>query len=404
MAKLDKLFRLMIDKKASDLHVPAGAPPYLRVHGRLRMLKMKPLSNEQNIKMFEEVMSEQNTLTFHEKNQVDFVYSMGDTARFRANVFLQRKGASAVFRIIPSKIMSVEELELPDAVVGLCKLKKGLVVVTGPTGSGKSTTLAAMVDFINVNRREHIITVEDPIEFVHENRKCLITQRQIGENVDNFADSLRAALREDPDVILVGEMRDLETISQAITAAETGHLVFGTLHTSSAAKTVDRIIDVFPADQQEQIRMILSESLKGVVAQALLRRPDGKGRIAAFEILLGTAALSALIRENKTFQLPSLIQTQRRIGMCLMDQSLMDLVKQGKVDAEEAVEYATDKSLFANALGKGQGEEAVQDKAIRYSQTRSRFMTDRGLDKGKDRVQDRLKRAFEITLSGNAND
>ncbi|NLH49558.1 MAG: type IV pilus twitching motility protein PilT [Myxococcales bacterium] len=343
MAQLDKLFELMIRENASDLHVIAGSPPYLRIHGDLRRLEMQPLSHEQNLAMFSELMNERNKEEFKKRRQVDFVYSFGNVARFRANVFMQRKGASGAFRIIPAKILSAQDLQLPEAIVNLCKLRKGLVLVTGPTGSGKSTTLAAMIDSINQSRKEHILTVEDPIEFVHQNKNCLVTQRQIGENVDSFADALRAALREDPDIILVGEMRDLETISLAITAAETGHLVFGTLHTTSAAKTVDRIIDAFPTNQQEQIRTILSESLKGVIAQVLIRRADGAGRVAAYEILLGVPALSNLIRDNKTFQIASLIQTQRASGMRLMDQSLQDLVKQRKINAADASEYAVDK-------------------------------------------------------------
>jgi twitching motility protein PilT len=350
MAQLDKLFDLMIREGASDLHVAAGGAPVLRIHGELRRLEMQPLTHEQNMAMFAELMNDRAKEEFKVRRQADFVYAFGTTARFRANVFMQRRGVSAAFRIIPTKILSVQDLQLPEAIVGLCRLRKGLVLVTGPTGSGKSTTLAAMVDHINSTRREHILTVEDPIEFVHQNKQCMVTQRQIGENVDSFADALRAALREDPDIILVGEMRDLETISLAITAAETGHLVFGTLHTTSAAKTVDRIIDAFPTNQQEQIRTILSESLKGVIAQILLRRADGKGRVAAYEILLGVPALSNLVRENKTFQIPSLIQTQRGVGMRLMDQSLLDLVKQRKAAAADAVEYAIDKKMFQAAV------------------------------------------------------
>ena len=350
MAKLDKLFHHMLKKDASDLHVSTGAAPFLRIHGELNQIDMKPLTNELNRAMFDELMDDRIREELERKKQVDFVYALGDSARFRANVFMQRKGISGVFRTIPSRVLSAEELGLPEPITRLCELKKGLVLVTGPTGSGKSTTLAAMIDHINQSRRDHILTIEDPIEFVHQNKKCLVTQRQIGDNVNSFADSLRAALREDPDIILVGEMRDLETISQAITAAETGHLVFGTLHTTSAPKTVDRVIDAFPTNQQEQIRTMLSESLKGVIAQALLKRADKKGRIAAFEILLGVPALAALIRENKTFQLPSLIQTQRAIGMCLMDQALVDLVKQRKADPEEAMFYAQDKKTFRAAV------------------------------------------------------
>jgi len=351
MPQIDKYFQLMIKEKASDLHMPAAAPPYLRVHGSLQKLNHAPLTHDQNMGLFTEIMSERNKVELKQKRQVDFVYAFGKSARFRANIFMQRRGISAAFRLIPNDILSTEDLNLPEVITQLCNLKKGLVLVTGPTGSGKSTTLAALIDYINRHRTDHILTVEDPIEFVHQNKSCLINQRQIGENVDSFADALRAALREDPDIILVGEMRDLETISLAITAAETGHLVFGTLHTTSAAKTVDRIIDAFPTTQQEQIRTILSESLKGVIAQALLRRADGQGRVAAFEILLGIPALANLIRDNKSYQIPSLIQTQRGSGMQMMDQALMDLVKQRKVTPQEALYYAVDKTAFRAAVG-----------------------------------------------------
>ena len=346
VAQIDKFFQLTVTENASDLHMPTGSPPCLRVNGDLKQINHPPFTHEQNKTLLTEIMNERNLAEFKAKKQVDFVYALGTVARFRSNVFMERHGISGSFRLIPSKILSVEELALSEAIVNLCKLRKGLVVVTGPTGSGKSTTLAAMIDFCNRNRKEHIITVEDPIEFVHQNKSCLVSQRQVGENVDSFADALRAALREDPDIILVGEMRDLETIALAITAAETGHLVFGTLHTTSAAKTVDRIIDAFPTAQQEQIRTILSESLRGIISQNLLKRADGKGRVAAMEILLGVPALANLIRDNKCYQIPSLMQTQRAIGMQLMDQSLMDLVKQKKVTPQLASEYAVDRSLF----------------------------------------------------------
>jgi twitching motility protein PilT len=355
MAQLDKLFELMIRESASDLHIATGSPPVLRVHGELRRIEIQALKHEQNLAMFAELMNERAKEDFKKRKQADFVYEIANVARFRANVYLERHGVSGSFRIIPSKVLSAQELQLPDAIVNLCRLKKGLVLVTGPTGSGKSTTLAAMMDHCNQTRKDHIITVEDPIEFVHPNKTCLVSQRQVGEHVDSFSDALRAALREDPDIILVGEMRDLETISLAITAAETGHLVFGTLHTSSAAKTVDRIIDAFPVSQQEQIRTILSESLKGVIAQILLKRSDIKGRVAAYEILLGTPALANLIRDAKTFQIPSLMQTQRGTGMRMMDQSLLDLVKQHRVAAAEAIEYAVDKKMFATGLEGGAG-------------------------------------------------
>ena len=355
MPQLDKYFQLTIDQCASDLHMPAGSPPCIRINGDLVKLEAQPLTHEQNMTMFSEIMNERSTQEFKKKRQVDFAHSFGATARFRTNIFMQRRGISGSFRLIPGKIITVEQLQLPEAIVGLCKLKKGLILVTGPTGSGKSTTLAALIDFINQSLKGHVITIEDPIEFVHQNKTCLVSQRQVGESVDSFSDGLRAALREDPDIILVGEMRDLETISMAITAAETGHLVFGTLHTTSASKTVDRIIDAFPVTQQEMIRTILSDSLKGVIAQTLLKRTDGKGRIAAFEILLGVPALANLIRENKSFQIPSLIQTQRGLGMQLMDQALIDLVKQRKVSMQDAGEWATDKKTF-KMMAEGQSQ------------------------------------------------
>jgi len=271
-------------------------------------------------------------------------------ARFRGNIFMQHKGIGAVFRIIPSKILTADDLGLPEGVRKFTQLKKGLVLVTGPTGSGKSTTLAAMIDLINSSRKEHILTLEDPLEFIHENKESLLNQRQIGEHSESFTAALRAALREDPDVILVGEMRDLETISLAMTAAETGHLVFGTLHTNSAAKTIDRIIDAFPRDGQEQIRSMLSESLKGVVCQQLLKTVEGKGRIAAMEIMVGTPAVANLIREGKTFQIPSIIQTARKDGMQLMDQHLIDLLKTKRISPEEAHRCAQEKKQFEQYL------------------------------------------------------
>jgi len=341
----------MIQENASDLHMPSGAPPHIRVHGDLVQLNHPPLTHEQNKTLLTEIMNERAVAEFKNKRQADFVYALGNAARFRSNVFMQRRGISGSFRLIPNKIVTIEDLGLSQAIVNLCTLSKGMVLVTGPTGSGKSTTLAAMIDYCNRSRKDHIITVEDPIEFVHQNRSCLVSQRQIGESVDSFGDALRAALREDPDIILVGEMRDLETISLAITAAETGHLVFGTLHTSSAAKTVNRIIDAFPVTQQEMVRTILSDSLKGIIAQVLLKRADGKGRVAAMEVLLGTPALANLIRDNKCYQIPSLMQTQRSIGMQLLDQALMDLLKQRKISAQQAYDNAVDKAMFRAAVG-----------------------------------------------------
>ncbi len=350
MPAIDKFFKFVEDNGASDLHMTTGSPPLVRIHGKLTALNTPPLTHEQLKEVFYEIMGPRIRAEFEAKMQADFIHQFRDSARFRANVFTQRLGVGGVFRLIPSNILQMNQLGLPKPVHALTQLHKGLVLVTGPTGSGKSTTLAAMIDSINESRHVHILTIEDPIEFVHKNKKGLVNQRQLGDNVDSFSDALRAALREDPDIILVGEMRDRETIALAITAAETGHLVFGTLHTSSATKTVDRIIDSFPADMQEQIRVMLSESLKGVIAQALLPKADGKGRVAAYEILLGTPALSNLVREKKTFQIPSLIQTSKAMGMQLMDQALTDLLKRQLVRPVEAYLASTDKKSFENYL------------------------------------------------------
>jgi twitching motility protein PilT len=350
MARIDGLFRMMKEQGASDLHLSSGSQPIFRQHGEMLRLNFKALAHEEIQGLVYEIISEIQKVEFEAKKDLDFAYSITDLARFRGNVLMQHKGIAAVFRMIPSKILSVDELSLPEGVRKLTMLKKGLVLVTGPTGSGKSTTLAAMIDLINSTRKEHILTLEDPLEFIHENKLSLLNQRQIGEHSESFAAALRAALREDPDVILVGEMRDLETISLAMTAAETGHLVFGTLHTNSAAKTIDRIIDVFPKDSQEQSRSMLSESLKGVVCQQLLRTAEGKGRVAAFEILVGTPAISNLIREGKTFQIPSIIQTAKKDGMQLVDQHILDLLKTKRILPEEAYRCALDKKQFEQYL------------------------------------------------------
>jgi len=346
MAQIDKLFAALKQKGGSDLHLSPANPPLMRVSGDLAPIMEEKLSHEQNKSLLYGIMSEKQKEQFEKTHDIDFAYAVEELdCRFRANIFISRLGISAVFRLIPAKILTVKELGLPPAVLRFCQLKKGLVLVTGPTGSGKSTTLAAMVDHINKTQKEHILTVEDPIEFVHVSQGRLVNQREVGKHTLSFATALKAALREDPDIILVGEMRDLETIELAITAAETGHLVFGTLHTSSAAKTVDRIINVFPTNQQEQIRAMLSESLKGVIAQQLLKTVDGK-RAAALEILYVTHAVSNLIREGKTFQIPSVIQTGKREGMQQMDQALQTLVAEKKVAVEEAHRYAVDKSRF----------------------------------------------------------
>ena len=350
MAKIDALFRMMKEQGASDLHLSTGNPPIFRQHGEMVRLNFKSLGHDELKAILFEILSEKQQAHFEETRDLDFAYEVPELARFRGNIMMQYRGIAAVFRIIPSKILSADELGLPEGVRRMTNFKKGMVLVTGPTGSGKSTTLAGMIDLINSTRKEHILTFEDPLEFIHENKLSLLNQRQIGEHTESFASALRAALREDPDVILVGEMRDLTTIQLAMSAAETGHLVFGTLHTSTAAKTVDRIIDVFPTDQQEQVRAMLSESLKGVICQQLLKTAEGHGRVAALEIMLGTPAIGNLIREGKTFQIPSIMQTAKKDGMQLMDQHLLDLLKTKKINPEEAYRCSVDKKQFEQYL------------------------------------------------------
>ncbi|MEO5656681.1 MAG: type IV pilus twitching motility protein PilT [Nitrospiria bacterium] len=351
MPQIEALFKLLREKRASDLHLSPDNPPMMRAAGDLVPLLTQKLTSAQNRALLYEIMSEAQRTSFEASHDLDFAYDAPELqARFRANIFMGRLGIGAVFRLIPTEILTAERLGLPPTVLKLTQYRKGLVLVTGPTGSGKSTTLAAMIDHINKTKKEHILTVEDPIEFVHTTQGCLVNQREVGRHTNTFATALRAALREDPDIILVGEMRDLETIELAITAAETGHLVFGTLHTSSAAKTVDRIINVFPPNQQEQIRTMLAESLRGVVAQQLIKTLDGK-RCAALEILVVTVAVSNLIREAKTFQIPSVIQTGKGEGMQLMDQALQALVAAKKIAVEEAYKYAANKALFTPAAG-----------------------------------------------------
>ncbi|MGC8742541.1 MAG: type IV pilus twitching motility protein PilT [Verrucomicrobiia bacterium] len=351
MAKIDAFFNLMLEQKASDLHMSSGNPPMLRINGELHKVDYPPLDNDELKTMLYEITPEYKIKIFEETGDVDFGYEIPGVSRFRANFFNQRNGIAAVFRQIPTKILSFDDFEkldapLPPVLKKFAMLHKGLVLVTGPTGSGKSTTLAAMVDYANKNRKDHIITVEDPIEFVHESKNCLVNHREVGVHTKSFAAALRGALREDPDIILVGEMRDLETIELAITAASTGHLVFGTLHTESAAKTVDRIIDVFPADQQNKIRATLSEVLRGVVAQNLFKRIDRKGRVAALEILVVTTAISNLIREGKTHQIPGMIQVGKKLGNQPLDDAIMEHLRMKRISPEEAYEKCLDKKKF----------------------------------------------------------
>jgi twitching motility protein PilT len=335
-----------LDRKASDLHLTVDLPPAVRVHGEVETMDYPPLSREDTHDLIYQIMNDRQKARFEESHDLDFSLDFGDAGRFRVNVFMGHRGVGSVFRVIPSQIKSVEELGLPEVVSKMSEYERGLVLVTGPTGSGKSTTLASLIDQINDTRRGHILTVEDPIEFVHPHKQCVVNQREVGPHTHSFSNALRAALREDPDVILVGEMRDLETIGLAVSAAETGHLVFGTLHTSSAAQTIDRIIDVFPSHQQAQIRAQLSESLRGVVAQTLVKTANGKGRAAAVEILVSTPAVRNLVREGKTFQLPSVIQTGVKEGMQTIEQSLVELVDSGRVAQEEALGKAPDKEAF----------------------------------------------------------
>ncbi|MEW6349177.1 MAG: type IV pilus twitching motility protein PilT [Thermodesulfobacteriota bacterium] len=346
MAKIDVLLKEMVDRGASDLHMVPGMPPMLRLKGEVVPTNYRQLTNEMNEQLFAEILTEEQVAKYHNNLDYDCAYEIAGVARFRCNFFYQQRGAAAVFRVIPTKILSLEALGMPSGVNKLLAVRKGLVLVTGPTGSGKSTTLAAMIDKINDTREEHIITIEDPLEFVHQNKRSLITQREIGTHAQSFTEALKVASREDPNIILVGEMRDLETISLALTCAELGILVYGTLHTNSAAKTIDRIINAFPADQQNQMRSMLSESLKGILAQQLLKTADGKGRCAAIEILVGTSSLGNLVREAKISQITSMIQTGASEGMQTMDQALQKLVDESRITVADAYAKAIDKSLF----------------------------------------------------------
>jgi twitching motility protein PilT len=343
---VDAYLREAFDKGASDVHLTAGHFPMMRLHGDLVPMDSHGLGAEELSSVLIALLHPEQRDTFLRRHEMDFAYEVPQLSRFRVNLFQQRRGIGAAFRTIPMRIFTLEELGMPQGVYDMAGMKKGLVVVTGPTGSGKSTTLAAMIDLINTTRHDHILTIEDPIEYTHSSKACLVNQRELHTHTESFSDALRSALREDPDVILVGEMRDLETIALAITAAETGHLVFATLHTKSAAETVDRIIDVFPSDQQQQIRTMLSNTLQGVIAQRLLKRVDGKGRVAVTEILLATPAVRNLIRENKTHQIYSVIQTGGQQHMQTMDQSLVQHYSRGLIALEEARREAHDPTLF----------------------------------------------------------
>jgi twitching motility protein PilT len=348
---INDLLILTKERGASDLHLAAGTPPTLRINGKLTRLNDAALSRDELHGMLCHILTDEQRARFEERHDLDFALELANVGRFRVNAFTQRHGESMVLRLIPSTIRTLDDLGMPSVLKDLAMEKRGLVLVTGPTGSGKSTTLAAMVDHANAHREDHIITIEDPIEFVHEWKRCNINQREVGPHTQSFTAALRSALREDPDVILVGEMRDLETIAQAITAAETGHLVFSTLHTSSAPQTVSRVVDVFPPHQQEQIRVQVAESLLCVVAQTLIPTLDGAGRVAAVEVMIGTPAVRNMIRENKVHQLPSVIQTGAKDGMQSLDQHLKTLVKQRRISAEEAVNHATERDAFTQNRG-----------------------------------------------------
>jgi len=345
--EISELLAFAVKNKASDLHLSAGLPPMIRVHGDIRRINLPPMDHNTVHDMVYDIMNDGQRKVYEESLEVDFSFEVPTLARFRVNAFNQNRGSGAVFRTIPSKVLTLEELNAPKIFKEISDQPRVIVLVTGATGSGKSTTLAAMVDYVNESTFGHILTVEDPIEFVHQSKKCVINQREVGPHTLSFSNALRSALREDPDVILVGEMRDLETIRLALTAAETGHLVFGTLHTSSAAKTIDRIVDVFPAAEKEMVRSMLSESIRAVIAQTLLKTKDGSGRVAAHEIMIGTPAIRNLIRENKIAQMYSSIQTGQNVGMQTLDQCLQDLVRRNVVSVGEARARAANKDMFA---------------------------------------------------------
>jgi len=342
---ISELLIFAVKQNASDVHLSAGEPVMLRIHGELRKLEMNALPHDEVHRMIYDILNDQQRKMFEEHKELDFSLALGEYGRFRVNCFFQSRGQAAVFRAIPNKIYSFEELGLPKVCMQIAKYRKGLVLVTGPTGCGKSTTLAAIIDYINTERKEHIVTIEDPIEFVHSAKNCLVNQRELGAHTHSYTNALRAVLREDPDVILVGEMRDLETIQLALTAAETGHLVFATLHTTNAPKTVDRIIDVFPSAQQEQIRTMFSETIQAIIAQRLFRRRDGNGRVPALEVLIGIPAVRNLIRENKVSQIPSSMQTGQKFGMQTMEAAIHELINKRVIDPQDAEGLLEEQSL-----------------------------------------------------------
>lgn len=353
MAAIDRYLKYAVSMGASDLHLSGNTRPMMRVHGTMVPAlgdQTQVLDEQEMHRLVEEILPERSKSELQNRLDTDFAYAIEELGRFRVNVFRNHRGTGAVLRHIPGKILTFEELRLPGTLVQFCMLNKGLVLVTGPTGSGKSTTLAAMVDYINIHRQDHILTIEDPIEFVHENKQCRVSQREVKEHAESFERALRAALREDPDIVMVGEMRDLETTETAIETAETGHLVLGTLHTSTAATTIDRIIDQFPAERQGQVRTMLAASLKGVICQTLCKRADGGGRVAALEIMVVTHGISANIRDAKTHQIPTSIQTGKSLGMQLLNEDLVRLVKERTIEAEEAYLKAIDKTDIANKL------------------------------------------------------
>ena len=360
LADLDKILKAAVVLKASDVHIMVGMPPVIRLFGEIEKLPgFDTLDEKTTAEILTEIMTEDQYSDFKVHKEVDFCYEIPELSRFRTNVYIEERGTGAAFRVIPSKIVSVEEIGISEAIKDLSRLKNGLVLVTGPAGCGKSTTLAALVNLVNRERDEHIITIEDPIEFVHHNIKSQVNQRQVGIHTNSFAAALRATLRADPDVILVGEMRDLETISMAITSAETGHLVFSTLHTLSAYKTIERVINVFPPSQQKQIRTMLSESLSGILSQQLIRNADGTGREAAMEILIATPSIRSMIRDEKTYQIPGYMQAGRKHGMCMLDDNIAELLRASRVDPKHALQMATDKEFVRSILSKGQARAAL---------------------------------------------